>query len=120
MSDVVDIETAEEVVVECELDGPPEKVWRALTVPELFGEWLDIPKAADAPSYEIVEALPFSRVRYAWNDPTVSEQDSFVTFELAPLPGGRTRFRLTHGVEAFARAPLAAANSNGPSLALAA
>ena len=29
-----------EVVVECGLDASPEKVWRALTVPELAADWL--------------------------------------------------------------------------------
>ena len=37
----------QEVVVECELDASPEKVWRALTVPELVAEWLQVPHEAD-------------------------------------------------------------------------
>ena len=35
--DLVDTET---VVVDCDLDAPPEKVWRALTQPELMAAWL--------------------------------------------------------------------------------
>jgi uncharacterized protein YndB with AHSA1/START domain len=31
---------AESIVVECDLPEPPEKVWRALTVPELLAAWL--------------------------------------------------------------------------------
>ena len=33
-------ESSESIVVECELDEPREKVWRALTVPEIVAEWL--------------------------------------------------------------------------------
>jgi uncharacterized protein YndB with AHSA1/START domain len=29
-----------DIVVECDLPDPPEKVWRALTVPELLAAWL--------------------------------------------------------------------------------
>ena len=28
------------LIVECHLDEPPEKVWRALTVPEIVAAWL--------------------------------------------------------------------------------
>lgn len=111
-------ETGEQVVVECELDAPPETVWRALTVPELVAEWVD-PGSVDrgsetAPDYEMIDALPFSRVRYAWHDAASSEPDTLVTFEIAPQPDGRTWFRLTHRVAAAARAPRAAANCNTP------
>lgn len=117
----------DEVVVECDLDAEPEKVWRALTVPALVEQWLGVqPAGADRDGgsagtrYEIVEAEPFSRLRYAWRDPETTEPDTIVTFDLAPLPGGRTAFRLTHGVMPADRAPLMASNCNGPPLALAA
>jgi uncharacterized protein YndB with AHSA1/START domain len=124
-TDTVEAEGREDgVVVECDLDAAPEKVWRALTVPELVEQWLGV-RTADAaagaePRYEIVEAEPFSRLRYAWRDPQVTEPDTIVTFDLSPLPGGGTWFRLTHGIAADSRATVAAANSNSPPLALAA
>jgi uncharacterized protein YndB with AHSA1/START domain len=31
---------AESVVIECDLPDPPEKVWRALTEPELLAQWI--------------------------------------------------------------------------------
>ncbi|MBL8581500.1 MAG: SRPBCC domain-containing protein [Rhizobiaceae bacterium] len=103
-----------EVVVDCELDAPPEKVWRALTVPELVAEWLAVAPAADGnePAYAIVEATPFTRLRYAWRDDESSRPHSLVTFELWPQADGRTRFRLTH----TALPP--AANANGTSTML--
>ena len=124
-SDTIEAEAdKDEVVVECDLDAAPEKVWRALTVPELVEEWLGVAAAShaddDEPSYEVVEAKPFSRLRYAWRDPQTTEPDTIVTFDLRPLPGGGTGFRLTHGVSTHRHAPVAAANGNAPPLALAA
>lgn len=114
----------DEVVVECDLDAAPEKVWRALTVPELVEQWLGVhPAGANdygERSYEIVEAEPFSRLRYAWRDRAASEPDTIVTFDLRPLPDGGTWFRLTHGIAAGSRAPVMAANCNSPPLARAA
>lgn len=116
---------ADEVVVECELDASPEKVWRALTVPELVSEWLDVEplrgenRRALEPGYAIVEAQPFVRVRYAWRDEGTSRPDSVVTFDLAPRPEGRTWFRLTHS-PAAATVPIVAANGNAPPVMLAA
>lgn len=114
----------DEVVVECDLDAAPEKVWRALTVPELVEQWLGIPQADSGDghvrSYEIVEAEPFSRLRYAWRDSAATESETIVTFDLSPLPGGGTWFRLTHGLAGAARTPATAANCNSPPVALAA
>ncbi|MEO5322684.1 SRPBCC domain-containing protein [Mesorhizobium sp. CC13] len=113
-------EKCDAIVVECELEAEPEKVWRALTVPELVSAWLDVPAADDVaadttgPVYRIVEALPFSRVRYAWNDDSAGEPDGFVTFDLAAQPGGGTWLRLTHSAEIGRRPAGAAANSNSP------
>ena len=111
----------EDIVVECELEAAPEKVWRALTVPELVATWLDVPAVETGcrddtgPAYRIVEALPYSRVRYAWSDATSTEPESFVTFDLYPNGDGGTSFRLTHSVDA-GRTIVAPANSNSPPL----
>jgi uncharacterized protein YndB with AHSA1/START domain len=118
-----EISEAGDVTVECSLDAPPEKVWRALTVPELVANWLgarpetDKEKDDNAPLYEIVEAKPFSHVRYRWRDGNSDETESFVTFELYPLRGGGTRFRLVHAAPQPAIRP---ANGNSPPLAMAA
>jgi uncharacterized protein YndB with AHSA1/START domain len=109
-----------DVVVECELDAPPEKVWQALTVPELVTEWLEVEPAAAGgeTGYAVTEARPHSYVRYEWRDETSSRPVSFVTFELSPCEGGRTHFRLTHRATATA---LCGANTNRPpTMALAA
>lgn len=107
-----------DITVECSLDAPPEKVWRALTVPELvtnwLGAWADAGKEKDdAPHYKIIEAEPFSHVRYRWRDRDANEADSFVTFELQPRQDGGTWFRLVH---AHPRPAIRPANGNSPPL----
>lgn len=126
-----------EVVVECGLDAPAERVWRALTVPELAADWLGAVPAADnsandgaadrtseanrpagpPATFEIVDARPFSRLTYRWRDRTLDgPSESFVTVEISPRGPRNTWFRLTHRPP---RMWLEAANGNTP-MALAA
>lgn len=122
--------TSDAVVFECALDAPPEKVWRALTIPEYVERWLS-PKGVEAKAdgisltgpaeridCTVVTAETNKRLTYRWRE--VGEgaiqgaEDSVVTFELTPTANGGTWFRLTH-------APMAvpvAANSNisGPTM----
>jgi uncharacterized protein YndB with AHSA1/START domain len=89
---------ADSIALECELPEPPEKVWRALTVPDLLAAWMmpnDIkPEVGsrfafagpDAPiECEILEAEPGRLLRYSWRErpapgdarnPPDSRQDS--------------------------------------------
>lgn len=88
---------ADELVFECELDAPPEKVWRALTVPEYLKRWLKL----DAPAeMAVVSAEENRSLTYRWRDAgqgaVIGAEDSVVTFELTPTDDGRTWFRLTH------------------------
>ena len=96
---------------ECALDAPPEKVWRALTVPEYLERWL---KPEQKIELAVVTAEENRSLTYRWREAgqgaVVGMEDSLVTFELTPTNDGGTWFRLTH-------APMAvpvAANSNGP------
>ncbi|TWH01283.1 uncharacterized protein YndB with AHSA1/START domain [Mesorhizobium sp. J18] len=110
----------EEVMVECELDAATEKVWRALTVPEIVREWLGAKSThvAGETSYELVDAEPFTRVRYAWHDPETEPAESLVTFEIAPRDQ-KTFFRVIHSISNKADVPRAA-NTNIPPRAMAA
>lgn len=88
MSDSID-----SVIVECELDDPPEKVWRALTEPDLVAEWL----TADEPrpiEHEVVLEEPHRLLRYAWRDGR--DVESLVTFELERTATGGTNLRVVH------------------------
>lgn len=117
MKERIDLEHEAEhsIVTECELPHPPEKVWRALTVPELLEAWLmpnDIrPSAgehftlrddhgpdADRVDCEVLEAEPYRRLRYSWRDREARSNGltSIVTFELTQAGEETTRLRVVH------------------------
>ncbi|RWN20333.1 MAG: ATPase [Mesorhizobium sp.] len=104
---------------EYELAEPPEKVWRALTVPELLAAWMmpnDISPAIgnrfafagpETPvECEILDAEPGKLLRYSWREQPgdAARQDpldSTVTFTLARTVSGGTHLRIVH--DGFAR-----------------
>jgi uncharacterized protein YndB with AHSA1/START domain len=98
----------DEVRFETELDAPPEKVWRALTVPEFVARWLapgDIrPEEGHAfrlegrnadIDCEIVEAKPPRLLSYSWREQ--DGPDSLVRFHLDGTAAGGTRLTIVHG-----------------------
>src|SRR5690606_41446600 len=105
MSDAQDARDADnDLVFETVLDAPPEKVWRALTIPEYRDRWMQRP---DDVSVELETVDANSVLTYRW---TERDEVSRVTIELTPAENGQTGFRLTH-------APLvipAAATTNDP------
>ena len=92
------------VALEFDLAHPPEKVWRALTEPQLLSEWL-LPvanfrlqpgsqftfKAPPQPGWDglvncqMSEIERFKRLSYAW---VVGDIDTLVTFTLEPTSAG--------------------------------
>ena len=113
---------SDEVVVECEMEASAETLWHALTEDDLAADWLGARPAAEGregTSFRIVEAEPYSLLRYAWHDPQFPGAPATVTIELRPLSGGNTWFRLTHREVPETAQRITAANTNGP-LALAA
>jgi uncharacterized protein YndB with AHSA1/START domain len=97
----------DEVRFETELDAPPEKVWRALTVPEFVSRWLapsDIRpeeghafrlKGEDGEiECETVEAKPPHVLSYSWRER--GGPDSLVRFHLAGTEAGGTRLTIVH------------------------
>ena len=109
-------DTPDSLVFECDVDESPEKVWRALTEPQLLEAWLtaddssscgESVRRADARDYEILTAEPHRLLRYRWRDRESGAGDSgnsdgrevhsIVTVELIPGPEGGTHLRLTHG-----------------------
>jgi uncharacterized protein YndB with AHSA1/START domain len=85
------------LVFECALDAPPEKVWRALTIPEYLERWLKPDKDLDL---AVVTAEENKSLTYRWREAgqgaIVGMEDSLVTFELTPTTDGGTWFKLTH------------------------
>lgn len=94
----------ESIAFELDLPHPPEKVWRALTDPELLAEWL-LPavdfelapaaaftfKAPPQPGWDgtvncrVLEIEEHRKLRYAW---VVGDLDTVVTFTLTPAVSG--------------------------------
>ena len=111
--------SADSLAFEYDLAEPPEKVWRALTVPELLAAWMmpnDIkPQTGSnftfagpdtAIECEILEAEPEHLLRYSWREQPrdAARQDpldSTVTFTLARTVSGGTHLRIVH--DGFAR-----------------
>ncbi|TIL76009.1 MAG: SRPBCC domain-containing protein [Mesorhizobium sp.] len=134
--------TADSIEFECELPDPPEKVWRALTVPDLLAAWMmpnDIkPEIGsrfafakpDAPiECEILDAEPERLLRYSWRErpapgsaadpldsPMDGSMDSIVTFTLDRTVSGGTHLRIVH--DGFARVATPAVAGAGCRLSL--
>ena len=106
--------TAEDAVVfECALDAPPEKVWRALTIPEYLERWLKPVREIDL---TVLTSEENKSLTYRWREcgqgAISGAEDSIVTFELTPTTDGGTWFKLTHAPIAV---PVAAnRNASGP------
>lgn len=81
------------VVVECDLDAPLDKVWRALTEPELVERWLG-PDEAGVEIGEMHEVLPGRELTYGWRDRD-GDRHSLVTFTLTEVDEG-VRLRIVH------------------------
>ena len=91
------------VVVERDLAHPPEKVWRALTMPHLIGEWLmegdfapevgrSFTLRADWGEIrgEVTKVRPITTLVYTWGN---GDLDTVVTWTLVPTGTG-TRLRM--------------------------
>jgi uncharacterized protein YndB with AHSA1/START domain len=81
MSDAA-MQDDEALVFEVDLEASPEKVWRALSVPELREAWLGEPEAGPA---EVAGGEPGERLDLVW--PT-REGESLVSFEISPAGEG--------------------------------
>ena len=104
-----DVPASRSVIVERLMPHPPEKIWRALTQPQLVGEWLmknDFePRVGHRFNFraepqggwngvtdcEVLEVEPLSRLVYSWNasgEQAATGIKSIVTWTLTPAEGG--------------------------------
>jgi uncharacterized protein YndB with AHSA1/START domain len=107
------------IELEFDLDEPPQKVWRAISIPEFRENWL--PKDALAePEPDTIK--PGEEVRYSLRDDAPPYLESTVTFTIVPNATGGTRLRIIHELIGARLDGMAktAANSNSPPLMLAA
>ena len=106
------------IIIEQVVDAPVEKVWDALTTPQLMKQWyFDIPGFRADVGFEfqfeggtethkyihkcrITEAIPGRKLSHSWRYDGY-EGNSLVTFELFD-EGNKTRLKLIHeGLETF-------------------
>jgi len=83
----------EDLVLDYELDAPPEKVWRAISNPVFRERWLPKAELVDA---EPVSSTPGEEIRYRMRDDEPPFLESIVTFQVKPDTAGRTRLRIIH------------------------
>jgi uncharacterized protein YndB with AHSA1/START domain len=129
------------IAFEYELDEPIEKVWRALTTPEIVAEWLlpndleteegarfTFSDAAEPIECEVISIEEQRSIRFAWRDEQARRDglDSTVTFEVEGTTTGGTHLRIVHEVH-YAAQPVSlpvtaclAANDNSIGLRMAA
>jgi uncharacterized protein YndB with AHSA1/START domain len=107
------------IELEYEIDEPPHKVWRAISVPEFRETWL--PKEALAEP-EACSLVPGHEVRYRMRESAPPFLESVVTFRIAPNATGGTSLRIIHELAdvEFDRVTGSAANTNSLSFMLAA
>ena len=79
--------------LEFDLDAPPEKVWRALSLAEFRARWMPGDPLAGE---EVVSLKPGREARYRMREPDPPFLESVVTFRIAPNGGGGTRLRILH------------------------
>ena len=91
--DLADQARADHLEFEYELDAPPEKVWRALSIAEFRDRWL--PKAALA-NAEPVGSAPGEEIRYRMREDEPPFLESVVTFQLRPNADGGTHLKIIH------------------------
>ncbi|MDX3808168.1 SRPBCC family protein [Bosea thiooxidans] len=100
------------IVLEYQLDAPPEKVWRAISVPGLRDVWL--PDAALADPEPAILA-PGEAIRYRMRKDEPPFLESVVTFRIALNDAGGTCLRVIHELTARSIGPtIRPANSNDP------
>src|SRR3569623_1325404 len=112
-----------------ELEAPPEKVWRALTIPAFVDRWLlPIERAAatgfigrpaglsKAVETEVIASDPPRQLSWNWRE--AGEPAGTVSFTLTPSDSGGTLLRLVHVRQA--RMTMQAVNGNAPTMLLAA
>jgi uncharacterized protein YndB with AHSA1/START domain len=93
MSDDAEAPPTNKVVFDCDLDAPPEKVWRALTEPELVAAWLTEGDIAEKVECEVLTEGPGRQIRYGWRQ---DAHESVVTFAVSATPSGGSHLRLVH------------------------
>lgn len=103
---------ADGMVFEYDLEETPQKVWRAITIPELREHWLPGNALAEP---EAASITPGEEVQYRMRASDPPFLESVVTFKIAPNAIGGTSLRVIHElVDGRAAGTTMAANDNRP------
>ncbi|WP_349956056.1 hypothetical protein [Rhizobium sp. ZPR3] len=84
------------IELEYEFNEPPQKVWRAISTPELRESWL--PKEA-LPDPKAILVTPGEEVRYRLRDEAPPFLESTVTFRISLNASGGTSLRIIHELD---------------------
>jgi uncharacterized protein YndB with AHSA1/START domain len=110
MNDRKSDETAKGLVFECEIDEPPQKVWRAISIPGFREHWLPKQALADP---DATSVTPEKEIRYRMRDDDPPFIESLVTIQISPNAAGGTSFRVIHEIsDVRLSRKTVAANSN--------
>ena len=109
----------ERIELEYDIDEPPQKVWRAITIPEFRDVWLPKDALADP---EANSLTPGEEVSYRMRENAPPFLESVVTFQISPNTTGGTRLRIIHELADMNFRPetMAAANDDETPVRLAA
>ncbi|MEO5866965.1 MAG: hypothetical protein ABIS14_05275 [Sphingomonas sp.] len=101
------------IELEFDLDDPPHKVWRAISISEFRESWLPREVLADP---DAITVTPGQTVRYTLRDDSPPFLESAVTFTITPNATGGTLLRIVHDLTdaRFDRMAGAAANNDNP------
>lgn len=81
------------IELDFEVDEPPHKVWRAISVPAFREHWLPKDALTDP---QAITITPGQEVRYRLRDDAPPFLESTVTFSIAPNETGGTCLRIVH------------------------
>jgi uncharacterized protein YndB with AHSA1/START domain len=112
MSETNDVDPVKaSLASEYDLDAPPEKVWRAMTIPAFRERWLPGVVLTDP---QAIETATSRKVRYQMHDDEASFAESVVTFEVLPNGDGGATLRILHELTESRIASPTPANHNRP------
>lgn len=89
-------ETAVRLIIEYELDASPQKVWRAISIPELRANWLP---EQDLSRSEPVEMIPEKQASYRMRETEPPFLESLVTLQIAANDNGGTSLTIIHELD---------------------
>ncbi|MXN48153.1 polyketide cyclase [Shinella kummerowiae] len=112
MSDTASKKQGKDLVLEYELDAPPEKVWRAISIPAFRERWLPAGKPTEAAP---IPTAAEGEICIEMRDDEPPFLESIATFQIRPNSQGGTTLRIVHRLVDIPVAPTVppAANSNG-------